>query len=132
MFKEARERLIRKLRADTTLFTSVRGRIYPQELATLTNPAYPCITFKMDGGDADEYNPALATCRVLFRSYSTVSYNQSWQIYEELKDVLAFEVTSDSSVRIRFREINVPHEDYDPIAKVYVVVNRWQLQTFQV
>lgn len=132
MLKAARERLIRKLRADTTLFTSVKGRIYPQELATLPNPSYPCVTFKMDGGEADEHIPALATCRVSFRVHSTVSYNQCWDIYEQIKDVLAFEVVSDSNVRMRFREINTPVEDYDPIARTYTVISRWQLQVFEV
>lgn len=132
MLKESRDRLVRDLRADTTLFNLVKGRMYPQELATLTNPSYPCLTFKMDGGEADENIPALAVCRVLFRTYSTVSYTQSWNIYEQLKNVLAFEVKSDSSVRLRFREVNTPIEDYDPIGRAYVVVSRWQMQVFEV
>ena len=132
MIKESRHLLVRELRSDTTLFSLVSGRIYPQDLATLSNPTYPSVTISLNGGIPDDYNQDLAEANVVIQSYSTKSYNQCWDIFEKVKSALVFGIFTDASVRIRMTESSTPIERYDQIGRVYIVTSSWNMMTIGV
>lgn len=127
MIKESRELLVGELRSDTNLFTLVAGRVYPQDLATLTNPTYPAVTISSVGGDTDDYIPDLADTIVNIQTYSFKSFNECWDIYEKVKAKLAFEVFTNNSVRIRCTENSSPIERYDTIGRVSIVTSSWAI-----
>jgi hypothetical protein len=125
MIKESRELLVNKLRSDTDLFTLVAGRVYPEDIATLTNPRYPAVTISSNGGIPDEYLSELADTLVTIKCYSFKSYNQGWDVYEKAKAKLAFEVFENSSVRIRCTENSLPTERFDTIGGIYIISSSW-------
>jgi hypothetical protein len=127
MIDAARERLVRTLRADADLFTVVSGRIYPAELATLTNPKYPCITVSFSGGPSDDYNPDLADSSCTIQYYSTKSYSDVWDMHKKTKAVLFNEVFTDSEVTIRCTEDTIPFERWDAEGRIYVLTNLWNI-----
>jgi hypothetical protein len=127
MIKDARDRLIEEMRSDVDTFTATSGRIYPQDIATLLNPVYPCVTVAFNGGVPDVYLSQLADASVSIKAYSTKSFNQSWEIYEKFKSALAFGVFADADVRIRTTESVTPIEQYDSIGRVYSVISGWDI-----
>ena len=127
MIKDARDRLIEEIRTDSDTFTATSGRVYPQDLATLLDPVYPCITVSFIGGIPDEYLVDLADASVTIKSYSTKSYNQCWDIYEKYKSALAFGLFVDADVRIRVTESTLPIEHYDPVGRVFSVISGWDI-----
>lgn len=131
MIIEGRERLIRTMREDSTLFGLTGGRIYPQELATIINPKYPCVTVRIDSGNPDTHIPAVGYPRVIINFYSTKNYNESYTLYERSKDLLLFSINEDSNIVILLREISLPVENYDPIAKSYNLSSRWNMVVFE-
>jgi hypothetical protein len=127
MIKDARDRLIEEMRTDGDTFAATGGRIYPQDLATLLNPVYPCVTVGFQGGIPDAYLSQLADASVSIKAYSTKSYNQCWEIYEKFKSALAFGVFADDDVRIRMTESSLPIERYDEVGRVFNVVSGWDI-----
>jgi hypothetical protein len=127
MIKDARDRLIEEMRSDTDTFVATSGRIYPQDLATLLNPVYPCATVSFNGGVPDVYLSQLADLSISIKTYSTKSFNQSWEIYEKIKSALAFGVFTDDDVRIRTVESVSPIEQYDSIGRVFCVISGWDV-----
>ena len=132
MLRQSRTLLMQTMRGDTALFTSVKGRIYPQDIATLKDPSYPCITFSFNSGASDENIPALAEVSVSLKSYSVKSYDEAWDIYEKSRTLLLFGVFEDSNVRIRVTESNTPTERYDTVGNVYIVIAGLDLQIIEV
>ncbi len=127
MIKDARDRLIKEMRSDTDTFIATSGRIYPQDIATLKNPAFPCVTVSFGGGEPDNYLSVLADASVSIKVFSTKSYNQCWEIYEKVKTALAFGVFTDDSVRIRTTESTLPIERYDSVSRLYNVISGWDI-----
>jgi hypothetical protein len=127
MIKDARERLVEEIRTDEDTFTATGGRIYPQDVATLLNPVYPCVTVAFNGGIPDAYLVDLAEGSVNIKVYSTKSYNQCWDIYEKIRTALAFGVFTDANVRIRTTESVLPTEDYDNIGRVFKLISIWDV-----
>jgi hypothetical protein len=127
MIKDARERLVEEIRTDEDTFTATGGRIYPQDVATLLNPVYPCVTVAFNGGIPDAYLVDLAEGSVNIKVYSTKSYNQCWDIYEKIRTALAFGVFTDADVRIRTTESVLPTEFYDSVGRVFSVTSVWDV-----
>lgn len=127
MIKDARDRLVEEIRTDSNIYTATSGRVYPQDLATLLNPVYPCITVSLQGGIPDDYLSELADASVSINAYSTKSYNQCWDIYEKIKSALAFGIFTDNDVRIRMTESSLPIELYDQVGRVFYVVSGWNM-----
>jgi hypothetical protein len=127
MIKDARNRLVEEMRSDTDIFTATSGRIYPQDVATLLNPVYPCVAVAFNGGVADEYLVDLAQASVSIKAYSTKSFSQCWDIYENIRTALAFGVFTDADVRIRTVESVLPTEFYDSVGRVFSVTSTWDI-----
>ena len=127
MINATRERLIRELRGDATLFALIMGRIYPQDIATLNDPKYPCVTAGFGGGVAYPDNDDIGDATVTLQTFSTKSYSEAWDVYEKIKSVLAHSVFSDSEVTIRVTLDNIPHERYDITARTFIVVSTWNV-----
>ncbi len=127
MIKDARDRLVREMTSNTDIFTATGGRVYPQDVATVLNPVYPCVTVGFEGGIPDVYLSQLADASVSIKTYSTKSFNQCWDIYEKVKVALAFGVFIDGDVRIRATESSLPIERYDSISRVFNVVSGWDI-----
>ncbi len=127
MIKDARDRLVEEMRSDTDTFLATSGRIYPQDIATLQNPVYPCVTVAFLGGVPDDYLSEIADLTVSITAYSTKSYNQCWDIYEKIKTALAFGVFTDADVRIRTTESTSPVERYDSVGRVFSVISAWDI-----
>jgi hypothetical protein len=127
MIREARNKLVEEIRNDSDTFTATGGRVYPQDVATLLNPVYPCITVALNGGVPDAYLVDLAEGSVNIKVYSTKSYNQCWDIYEKIRTALAFGVFVDASVRIRTVENVLPTEFYDAVGRVFSVTSIWDV-----
>jgi hypothetical protein len=127
MIKDARDRLVEEMRSDTDTFIATSGRIYPQDIATLMNPAFPCVTVAFNGGVPDAYLSQLADASISIKVFSTKSYNQCWEVYEYIKTALAFGVFADADVRIRTTESTLPIERYDSIGRVFNVISGWDI-----
>ncbi len=127
MIKSARERLVREMRGDATVFGLVGGRIYPQEIATVKNPVYPCIAFRIDSGVPDPHVSKVGVPRVIINCYSTKSYNESYSVYEAVKDLLAISRFFDASVNLIIKEESLPREFYDPVGQTYNLITRWSM-----
>lgn len=127
MIREARNKLVEEIRNDSDTFTATAGRVYPQDVATLLNPVYPCITVAFNGGVPDTYLVDLAEGSVSIKVYSTKSYNQCWDIYEKIRTALAFGVFVDAAVRIRTVENVLPTEFYDAVGRVFSVTSTWDV-----
>jgi hypothetical protein len=128
MIKESRTLLMRTMRSDSTLFNLVKGKIYPQDLATLKNPTYPCITFTFQGGESDSNIPGLAGASVSVKCYSTKSFNESWNIYEKIRSLVLLSVVEDSNIRIRITEGGSPFETFNEGNRLYIVIVDLDLQ----
>lgn len=127
MIKSARELIIREMTGDTDIFTSVGGRVYPHDVATLKDPVYPCATLKVNSGESDGYIEDIGNSPFLIQIYSNKSYSQCWDIYEKIKTFLSFGVFTNSSVRIRVTEFNKPFERYDEFGRINIVVSAWNV-----
>ncbi len=127
MIKEARERIVRSLREDAGIFTATGGRIYPQDIATMPSPRYPCMTLRVDAGTPDEHVPDLGVARITLSFYSAVNYNEAYTMYELVKDFIALGRVKDSNVVLWFKEVNLPRELFDPIATSYNLVTSWNV-----
>ncbi len=125
MINEARELLVKSLREDAGIFTATAGRIYPQDIATMPNPRYPCMTFKIDAGIPDANIKDIGVPRVIMNFYSAVNYNESYTMYGLVKDFLAFARLKDSNVVLWFRQSGLPRELFDPMATTYNVITTW-------
>ncbi len=125
MINEARELLVRSLREDVGIFTVTAGRIYPQDIATMPNPRYPCMTFKLDAGTPDNHIVDIGVPRIIMNFYSAVNYNESYTMYELVKDFLAFARLKDSSVILWFKQLGLPRELFDPVGNTYNVISNW-------
>jgi|TARA_B100001964_G_scaffold21533_2_gene21759 hypothetical protein len=122
MIKESRTLLMRTLRSDSTLFNLIKGKIYPQDLATLKNPMYPCVTFTFGSGESDDNIPNLAESNVSVKCYSTKSYSECWNIYEKIRSLVLFSVVSDANVRMRITENGTPDETFNETDRLHIVV----------
>ncbi len=131
MIQETRERLVRAMREDATLFSLTGGRIYPQDIATLINPKYPCITIRVDAGEPDSHIPKLGTPRAIIAFYSVRNSNQSYSLYEQVKTLLSFAKLSDSSITLLLKEVDLPRELFDPVAKSYNLFTRWEIKAIE-
>ncbi len=125
MIQEARELLMRSLRGDAGIFTATKGRVYPQDIATMDNPRYPCMTFRVDAGTPDANIPDVGVTRFIINFYSAVNYNESYAMYELVKDFLALARLKNANVVLWFKEVGLPRELYDPIATSYNVITSW-------
>ncbi len=132
MIKPARERLVRAMRGDATVFKLVGGRIYPQDVATIINPVYPCIAFRIDSGTPDPNVSKVGTPRVIINCYSTKSYNESYSIYEAVKDLLSISRFYDVNVNLIIKEESLPREFYDPVGQTYNLITRWSMMIIEV
>ncbi len=126
MIKEARELLMRSLRGDVGIFQATKGRVYPQDIATMKNPRYPCMTFRVDSGIPDGNVPDVGVIRIVINFYSAVNYNESYTMYEAAKDFLALTRLKNDSVVLWFKELGLPRELYDPVATTYNVITSWE------
>lgn len=131
MIQETRERLIRSMREDATLFSLTGGRIYPQDIATLKDPKYPCITVKIDGGLPDTHIPKMGSPKVVISFYSVKNYNEAYSLYERVKVLLSFSRLTDDDITILLKEVDLPRELFDPIATSYNLFTRWASIVFE-
>jgi hypothetical protein len=127
MIDAARDVLIRRIREDATLFSTISGRIYPGDLASVINPTYPCMTVKFQGGVPDEYNTDLGDGSVLIQYYSTKSYSDCWTMYKQTKSIIDFQVFSDSEVTIRLTKSGLPFERFDQESRIYILTDDWNV-----
>lgn len=127
MIRDARNRLVEEMRSNADIFTATGGRIYPQDIATLLNPVYPCSTVAFNGGVPDAYLVDLAEGAVSIKVYSTKSYDQCWDIYDKIRTALAFGVFLDATVGIRTTESVLPTEFYDAVGRVFSVTSTWDV-----
>lgn len=111
---------------DSTLTGLVEERFYPDEIALIENPTYPCINFSIGGGDgAERTAPKFHYPEIEFWTWSTVSKDEAWQVYQALFDVFEQQRLVSSEVYVVLFERSHPQETYDPIARAYGLYSRW-------
>ena len=97
---------------DSTLGPYVDGRIYPKELATVKNPAYPCVCFIIEGGSYDRNIP-YADQTIRFWVISNESYNIDEKIYGYIKDVLHATRFTDDDCNVVFYKDGEPSHYFE-------------------
>ncbi len=126
-----KELIITTAFADSLLKTKVKNRVYPTELALVEKPIYPCVNFKIDGGQDYEYSMKLRDVNFYFHVFSTASFDAAYAIYADIKRLFAFQSFTDANLSAVFREFQPPLENgfvSDGIA-VYSIVTRWLAKT---
>lgn len=111
-----------------SLAALVEDRVYPSELALIENPIFPCVNFRMSGGQgADRDIPKILYPHITFWIWSTISYAQSHQIYEVVFDIFEKQNLTSSDIYALFHEASGRFETFDPLPKAYGVSAQWSV-----
>jgi len=112
-----RQRLI----ANPFINSLVSTRVYPNYLASITNPVYPLICFSRIPTQRDyRYNKRI-TCQYTIWIYSSKGFSQTDPIFEMMKTSLDNEFFDlpNSLGRVGFRLTEFPSQDVDPDQQLY-------------
>ena len=102
----------KNLLSDSTLSSVVKGHIYPQALAAVKTPEYPCICFEAEGTPWDQNIP-YSMCRIRFWVVSKKSYREALVIYGYIKDALDKKSFRDNDVYVVFSKDSEPSRYFD-------------------
>jgi len=99
---------------DSTVFSYTGSRIYPEHLATVKNPEYPCITLYFKGGESPGCIKENAKDNVYIKVCSDKSYRECYEIYDPIyMNILHNKRLSDGNYHIICREIMRPRPYID-------------------
>ena len=122
--------LRRRLIANPIINSLVAARVYHSYLADISNPSYPCICFSRVSSSRDHrYNKRVA-CEYTMWIYSSSSFKETDQIYEEIKNSLDNEYFDlpDSLGKVGFRIVENPIQDIEPDHQLYTSI--FTMQSF--
>jgi hypothetical protein len=130
VYREAVGLIARYLISDSALFQLVRGRVYPGEIAEIKDPQYPCITYKVVGGNTDREIKEVKGLVLNFWVYSKVSLEECYRIYDTLSDRLFDAFLQDTSgIKVlRPKEVIAPVSYTDVDGMIYRVAGRWSTE----
>jgi len=115
-----------KVLANSNVSALIEDRFYPAELSEVINPSYPCANFRMSSGARDSDTNLLILIPFRIWVWSELSYDEDYNIYEKIYDVLQRKVNDQDSIRYRCKEITTPTEAYDPESRLYYIIASWR------
>ena len=117
---------------DSAVEALIKDRFYPGELAEEFNPTYPCANFKIMLGRKDIDTDLLNWIPFRIWSWSELSYDEDYTIYDTIETALQREHFDQDSARIFCKETETPLEAHDPVSRLYYLVAGWQARVIQI
>jgi len=126
------DKVIRRiLIEDPKVYSLVKTRVYPAELATVRGVVYPCVNFIETGGAVDDDFPKIETPRVRVWISTKKGYDEATEIYEAVRDALEKKTYKSDTEYVVFKVLNYPGKMFDPIAEVYTIVIELEIAFFR-
>jgi hypothetical protein len=119
---ELGEWIVNRLMADAIVGPLTGGRVFKGQIAHLSNPTYPLVTFsRITPGDVEPKVP-VSRFQLVFLTYSGNNYDEAWNLYEAIKASLDNENATVSGRTWVLEETNTPVEgvDDEPTQAFYV------------
>ena len=107
--------LIRKsISEESIIYSYVGSRVYPQHLATVKDPEFPCVTLYFSGGKSPGCIKVNARDMVYIKVCSDKNYKECYAIYDAIyMNVLHNKRLSDDNYHLVCREIRRPRPYLD-------------------
>ena len=107
--------LIRKSITDEgAVYSYVESRVYPEHLAAVRDPGFPCVTLYFRGGNATGSIRESAFDNLLIKVCSEKSYKECYEIYDSIyMDILHNRKLSDENYNIVCSEVMRPRPYID-------------------
>lgn len=119
-FEGYRATVLNFLLGDINITALVDDRIYPQELATLPEHDYPCITFRPTRGEEGSF--VWQKFPVIFGAHSSVSMDEAMAVYQLLTARL---VAGQAGIGFVFFPSGTPLPGFVPSDLLYSVFCRF-------
>ena len=125
--------LIRKtVIGDSEVYALIKDRFYPAQLASVKNPVFPCACFSFIGGDPDRDIPQIGFLTFSIWSWSSLNFEQAYEVYEAVKKALNLVRLVDTEVRCVAKEVSKPIENFDVVTGDYYLMAGWRLREIEV
>lgn len=117
---------------NATVIGLIKDRFYPQELAEVMNPSYPCANFKIDAGEKDIDTDKILLIPFRIWSWSKLSYDQAHIVYDAVEQAIQREHFDQDSARIFCKETATPSEAWDPVSRLYYLISGWEAKVIKI
>lgn len=115
--------------------TAVVDRVYPFELASVMNPAYPCINILIPPGSTPGAFPLFPVdygiIRMLLYAWTKDGYDLGHNIMDAVKNGLHMQKISANGVRAVPSLVGDAHEVYDDVSQVWGVITNWNVRAIR-
>src|SRR4030042_3639195 len=107
--------LLRKsMTEESAIYSYIESRVYPQHLATVKEPVFPCVTLYFKGGNSEGCIKESARDTVFIKVCSDKSYKECYEIYDAIyMNVLHNQRLSDANYHLLCREVMRPRPYID-------------------
>jgi len=130
--KKFREILHRTVLEDPAVQNLIYDRFYPAELALIPSPEFPCANFAIvPGGALDPDIAKIADINFRIWTWSQISFEESYTIYEAIKNVLHQKRLTDGSVSFVCKETSSPFESYFELTSSYYLMAGWMAKLIE-
>ncbi|MCP4599191.1 MAG: hypothetical protein GY847_01415 [Proteobacteria bacterium] len=126
---DIRELIRRALLGDSAITDEVGTRIYPTEVALVSNPIFPCICFKASMGRT-EYTGKVGTLPVRVWIHTDQDYDLGYAIFDDVFSLFHSTIHRDSNINTVGQMRLGPQELFD--GTVYSLVTDWDFSTIGV
>jgi hypothetical protein len=123
--------------SDTTVSGLISDRFYPAHIATLPDGIeYPCGCFEISGGGLDKDISDFGMIDLKIWSWSSNHFEQAWDVYEAIKDVLHQQkisaIVGNTTIRVVAKETARPIQAFDETDQVYYLMGIWEARCIKV
>lgn len=114
--------------AGVTVQTLISNRFYPAEPGIYKVRKYPCANFRISGGAIDPDVKEYKKPGLVIWTHSKKSYDEAYEVYEAIFDVLHNELLSEDDRGIVCKEDTRPMEAYEPADEIFYLRASWAIR----
>jgi hypothetical protein len=121
MSAELEKLLVNTVVNSSTMHSLIKDRFYPANMFAVRQLTFPCINYRIGGGDIDPHAMRYFRVSLEFWIVSRQNYSQCWSIFESLYDLLNKQALKSTALAAQINISRYPEEFYEETIPAFML-----------